>query len=225
MITATIDASVAGYIENESLFLRSSFNNTEPLPDAYFVEGSALRPGCTSTLMEDNHIRTLPVRSGLQVESHWQGCQGILRQDRWWRPPGEFFFQYIAAVQPAKGFNASFFDELLGEILYDLWLLPEEAVDEGIPVPPYETLRQADRLIRDMFTLLPMRFEVYATEEASVEVDAPNLRGSSVIVSCTNDGMALCTVNIKSKGTRADYTEITSLPNSFLQTALQELIN
>lgn len=225
MNAATIDSSIIGYSENENLFFRSSLSDTQPLPDSHFTEEPALSSVYTFIHVKDKHIATLPSVADLQVESLHRVRCGIARQARWWRPPSEFFFQYIAVKQPIESFNASFYSELLSAILSDLWSLPQEAIDEGIAVPPYETLSQADRLIRDMFALLPMRFEVYATDAPSVEIDAPNLRGSSVIVSCDNQGTALCTVNIKGKDPSAEYAPMVSLPNSFLKTALQELVN
>ena len=114
-------------------------------------------------------------------------------------------------------------DILLLDILNDLWSVPEEASAEGFPIPPERMLSSVAHLLRTMFDILPWRFEVYPNEDHEIEIDVPNLRGSSVVISCDSKGGALCTVNILGNHRNKWYDSIVSLPDNFLREALIEL--
>ena len=161
-----------------------------------------------------------------------QWVQGISRSERILGPSSVLFFQYLVEGQWTIDLDAEgregvrvVSEDLLKNILDDLWSLPEETRAEGIPVPPKKLLQSVERLIKAMFDILPRQFEVYATADAVVDIDVPNLRGSSVIVSCNKGGGALCTVHILGEYQSRGYENMNLLPDAFLTESLQELAN
>ena len=158
--------------------------------------------------------------------------QGVSRSERRLGSSSVLFFQYLIEGQWTIGLDAGDFESvraasepLLKSILDDLWSLPDEARQEGIPVPPKRLLKDVERLLKAMFHILPWQFEVYATADAEIDIDVPNLRGSSVIVSCDKGGGALCTIHIRGKYQSREYEKMNLLPDDFLTESLKELVN
>lgn len=115
------------------------------------------------------------------------------------------------------------FPTQLAEALHDLDEIFDEAKEEGYPTPGEATLNNAKRLLRDLYTISPRRFEVYPMPDGEVAIDAPNGRGSSVLLLCDSDGGALCLVNMKGKHRRARYSTTEALPDGFIREAIAEL--
>ena len=115
------------------------------------------------------------------------------------------------------------YDILLLDILNDVWLLVDEAPARDFPEPPEGLLQTAADLVRKMFTIYPKRFEVYHTEDNEIEIDIPNLRGSSVVVVCDTQGRASVDVNIRGDYRSRQYASAQLLPDYFLCQALMEL--
>ena len=129
-----------------------------------------------------------------------------------WELLGEFI------AHGAKDFPVQYADALR-----DLDDVVEEAEEEGFPVPKEIALDNAKRLLREMYTISPRRFEVYPMPDGEVAIDAPDGRGSSVLLLCDSDGGALCLVNMKGKHRRARYSTTEALPDGFIREAMAEL--
>ena len=114
-------------------------------------------------------------------------------------------------------------DKKLSDALSDLREAVAEAFDEGFPTPSETALNNADRLLRAMYKISPRRFEVYPTPDGEIAIDAPNGRGSSVILLCESEGGALCLANLKSGHRRSRYSSAEILPDGFLHEALADL--
>lgn len=118
----------------------------------------------------------------------------------------------------AKGFPAPLVDALS-----DLEKVIDEAEEEGFPIPQEAALHNAKRLLRAMYAISPRRFEVYPTPDGEIAIDAPDGRGSSVLLLCDSDGGALCLVNMKGRHRRARYSTAEALPDGFMREAMAEL--
>ena len=114
-------------------------------------------------------------------------------------------------------------DKKLSAALSDLRDAVTEASDEGFPKPSETALNNAYRLLRAMYKITPRRFEVYPTPDGEIAIDAPNGRGSSVILLCEPNGGALCLANLKSGHRSSRYSNAEILPDGFLREALVDL--
>ncbi len=111
----------------------------------------------------------------------------------------------------------------LCDVLRDLKGARDEALEEGFPVPSDAALRNARRLLCDMYWILPRRFEVYPTPDGEIAIDVPGGPGHSVLLLCGSDGGALCSVNMDGAHRRARYSDVRRLPDGFVRDALIEL--
>ena len=113
--------------------------------------------------------------------------------------------------------------EELTDALQDLYEATDEAREEGFPVPSDAAKTNAERLIKEMYDILPGRFEVYPTPYGEIAIDAPSGKGKSVVVFCNSEGGALCMVNMNGEHRRARYSNTNKLPDNFVRDALTEL--
>ena len=111
----------------------------------------------------------------------------------------------------------------LCDALRDLEGARDEAREEGFPVPSDTALRDARRLLRAMYRILPRRFEVYPMPDGEIAIDVPGGHGRSVILLCEPDGGALCLVNMDGRHRRARYADTHDLPDGFVCEALKDL--
>ena len=111
----------------------------------------------------------------------------------------------------------------LAEALSDLEEVVVEAEEEGFPMPQKISLENSKRLLMEMYAISPRRYEVYPMPDGEVAIDAPDGRGSSVLLLCDSDGGALCLVNMKGKHRRARYSTTETLPDGFIREAMAEL--
>ena len=111
----------------------------------------------------------------------------------------------------------------LADALADLRLAPDEAQEDGFPIPTQDLLASAEILLRKLYPVWPHRFEVYPMPDGEIVIDAPNRRGSSVLVMCEPTGSVLCLVNNEGNHRRKRYTSTVSLPDAFLSKALASL--
>jgi hypothetical protein len=106
---------------------------------------------------------------------------------------------------------------------WDLQHAMEDAQEEGFPIPSSKQMVIASYLLRQMHVERPQRFEVYPMPNGEIAIDAPNGRGSSLIVLCEPSGEVLCSVNIRGSHRQKRYLSAEGLPDSFLQNALSEV--
>ncbi len=111
----------------------------------------------------------------------------------------------------------------LRDALAELSAVRKDASDEGFPIPSDVAIENATRLLRAMYRIHRQRYEVYATPDGEVAIDAPGGYGRSVIVFCESGGGALCLVNMGDSHRRARYSHAGCLPDGFLRDALNEL--
>ena len=110
----------------------------------------------------------------------------------------------------------------LNDALRDLREARDETREEGFPQPSEFALKNAERLLREMYGISPRRFEVYPTPDGEIAIDAPDGQGRSVILLCDSEGGTLCLVNLNGHHRRARYSTET-LPDGFVHEALAEL--
>lgn len=111
----------------------------------------------------------------------------------------------------------------LAAALRDLEEALDEAAEEGFPATQEAAFDNARRLLRAMYAISPRRFEVYPTPDGEIAIDAPDGRGSSVLLLCDSDGGSLCLVNMKGRHRRARYSTAEALPDGFVSEAMAEL--
>jgi len=111
----------------------------------------------------------------------------------------------------------------LAAALRDLEEALDEAAEEDFPTPQEAAFDNARRLLRAMYAISPRRFEVYPTPDGEIAIDAPDGRGSSVLLLCDSDGGALCLVNMKGRHRRAWYSTAEALPDGFVREAMAEI--
>ena len=110
----------------------------------------------------------------------------------------------------------------LADALADLHDAREEAAEEEFTSPSDLALKNAERLLRAMYDILPCRYEVYPMPDGEIAIDAPMALGISVVAMCEPDGNALCFVHTDQDKERRRFP-IAELPNDFLRNALLEL--
>lgn len=111
----------------------------------------------------------------------------------------------------------------LHEALRDLDEVKDGALEEDFPVPSEVAVGSARRLLLEMYSISPRRFEVYPTPDGEIAIDAPSGFGHSVLLLCDSNGGALCMVNMEGAHRRARYSDAEKLPDGFVQEALEEL--
>lgn len=114
-------------------------------------------------------------------------------------------------------------DDGLSLALGDLRDSPTEAREEGFPIPSTAAMGSAERLVKAMYEISPWRFEVYPTPDGEIAIDAPDGRGSSVILLCDSDGGALCMAHLNGSHRSRRYSTTDVLPDDFLREALADL--
>ena len=115
-------------------------------------------------------------------------------------------------------------DRELRDALADLDGSPDEAEDEGFPIPTTTAVEHARRVVRFMHGLLSRRIEAYPTPDAEIAVVAPGGPSRSVMVLLDSHDGALVTVNLSGNHRRARYSQADDLPDAFLREALAALV-
>ena len=112
----------------------------------------------------------------------------------------------------------------LDAALSDLAQAADEAREDGFEPPPELAIRNADRLLRDMYAHRPCRFDVYPTQDREVAIYAPEDE-RSVLVLCGPEGGVRCSVNLNGRHCRAYYDPAFAgtIQAGFLQDALAAL--
>ena len=140
-----------------------------------------------------------------------------------WRPEFLALVLRSGQIQPAITSARLTANADLHAAMQDLDGAIEEAREEGYPQPSSLALKNAERLLRDLYRLRNCRLEVYPTPDGEVAIVAPGGHGQSLLVLCDSDGGALCSVNLNGEHRRARYTTVTALPDGFVREALDEL--
>ena len=115
-------------------------------------------------------------------------------------------------------------DRGLSDALADVDGSPDEAADEGFPIPTTTALEHARSVVRFMYGVLSRRIEAYPTPDAEIAVVAPGGPGRSVMVLLDSHDGALVTVNLSGNHRRARYSQADDLPDAFLREALADLV-
>ena len=113
--------------------------------------------------------------------------------------------------------------DTLTDALHDLHAAMDEARGEGFPIPSEMALENAKHLLREMYLILPRRFEVYPTPDGEIAIDAPGGHGRSVLLLCDSEGGALCLIKKNGNHRRARYSTTNTLPDRFVRDALTDL--
>ena len=110
----------------------------------------------------------------------------------------------------------------LKSVLGDLGNVIEEARIEQFPIPPQSLVDEAERLIRNMYSSYPSRFEVSADPDGAIAIDVRDGSGQWVLLLCEPDGDALVLTNLEI-GERQRYPLKNEKLDSFLRDALGQL--
>lgn len=111
---------------------------------------------------------------------------------------------------------------LLSAAAADLAEVEVEALEEGFPRPTRLSLETAERLLRDLYSLSPRRYEVYPMPDGEIALPG-GARERSVVLYCEPQGGVLCLVNIEGAHRRAAFDDAALLPDAFVREALEEL--
>lgn len=114
-------------------------------------------------------------------------------------------------------------DKDLSAALLDLYEVHEEAQEKGFTAPSDVAFKNAERLLKAMYAVLPWRYEVYPMSYGKIAIDAPNGQGASVMALCESDGGVMCLANLTSGHRGKRYRSAAELPNAFLREVLLEL--
>ena len=114
-------------------------------------------------------------------------------------------------------------DNRLSGALNDLRGAVEESSEEGFQTPSQAALSNAKRLLKEMYKVVPRRFEVYPTPDGEIAIDAPDGHGSSVLLLCDSRGGALCLVNLNGHHQHKSYAVNEVWLDRFLHEALRSL--
>ena len=133
------------------------------------------------------------------------------------------FAYFKAGAQTANLAVSPVFSGDLQDAMADLRTAPDEADEEGYPLPKEIALSNAKRILQRLYAFWPIRYEVHPTPDGEIAVVAPGGFGRSVMVLCDSQGGALCMVNLNGKHRRARYSSADGLPDGFLREALDEL--
>ena len=132
----------------------------------------------------------------------------------------------VIETQDALKASASLNGEVpanLSDALIDLSDVREEAREDGFTEPSDLALRNAERLLRAMYDILPWRYEVYPMSYGKVAIHTSNGQGASVMALCESDGGAMWVANLKS-GHRGNHCKSADdLPDAPLRDVLMEL--
>ena len=115
-------------------------------------------------------------------------------------------------------------DPVLAALLCDLDEIEEYAKEEGFPIPSTLARENADRLLREMFSILPWEFAIYPTQSGQIVIDVPNRKGSSVALVCGSEGGAIGVTNIPEFSPRSkvyEPSEVSILPDEFIRKSLE----
>lgn len=127
----------------------------------------------------------------------------------------------LGAVLPLRVSGSS--QEPLRAAQRDLENVMAVAHEEGFINPSEIALKNARKLLVDMYNISPRYYQVYPTEDGDISIDAPGGYNRSFVALCYRDGRVLCLVNINGDRKKRLYENIESLPDSFATNALERL--
>ena len=114
-------------------------------------------------------------------------------------------------------------EEDLADALRDIQEINDEADEEGMQPPSELAIANADRLIREIYGILPRQYLVELLPEGVIAITVPGGFRCSVMLLCESEGGILCSVNMNGKHQRKRYTHVDQLPDRFLSDALSKL--
>ena len=117
-------------------------------------------------------------------------------------------------------------DGLLEKSLEELRGVPEEAAEDGYPVPGEVAIKNAQKTLRRLHRHHPGRYTVCPTEEGDVAISVPVVgMGKAMTIECDSDGGLICFVNVDGHMRRMkDYDADTAWESSdFIVRALSDL--
>ena len=148
------------------------------------------------------------------------------------------WFEAHQSAEPFSGaFLATLFDleqidddarakdlpDLLANALRDLQEINDEADEEGMLPPSELAIANADRLIREIYNILPCQYLVELLPDGVIAITIPGEFRCSVMLLCESEGGALCSVNMNGKYRSKRYPQANQLQDIFLREALSEL--
>ena len=154
-----------------------------------------------------------------------------------WNEVGKHHVWHQRTDHPSGAFLATLFDleqidddarakdlpDLLANALRDLQEINDEADEEGMLPPSELAIANADRLIREIYDILPCQYLVELLPDGVIAITIPGGFRCSVMLLCESEGGALCSVNMNGENRRKRYPQANQLQDIFLREALSEL--
>ena len=133
----------------------------------------------------------------------------------------EFTKNILSRVRELHGWTPTQHD--LRDALQDLARLPQSALEDGDEAPFHTAMTNGRHLVRRMYRYLPRRYEVYLMSNGGVAIDSASVNGKRVVILCNSDGSVQRLVSPRSLHLSKSHPNALSVPDSFLQEALDEL--
>ena len=112
----------------------------------------------------------------------------------------------------------------LQDAIQELNELSEEAIEYDIQMPPSDVSESAERLLKSMYSVLPIRPVVELLSDSSIAIRMMGPIGNSVTTIVEANGETIVIVRLNGKtDRRAWYSESTSLIDGFIEDALNSL--
>ena len=110
----------------------------------------------------------------------------------------------------------------LSSALQDLRLVNTQAREEGYPEPSAVAISNAESLVRTMFEILPLRYDVYPSDDGEIVIDGGG-SGRRIFVYCYSDGDVLYIGWVDGERCRKRTSGSDYIATDFLKKALVQL--
>ena len=104
----------------------------------------------------------------------------------------------------------------------DLQRVKQDAAEEGWPAPSQVGIGKAEEILRAMYEISPLRYDIYPMDEGEVVIDGGNL-GHRIGVFCYPDGHVLYIGWVDGSRQRFRGERTDDIPHDFLRSALSQL--
>ena len=164
------------------------------------------------------------------VQSHWGESQELasgmitnLRVGDWSDQPHSGRVTGVSFIQVAQTNAGPATGPELDAVLSDLACINAEAIEDGLPAPSGDAVKNAKRLLPELYKVRPGRYHVSATDRQGVAIEAPGRAGGAVVVECAPLDRVYCFVTVDGNRRRAKYYQLDGLPDEFITRALYDL--
>jgi hypothetical protein len=109
------------------------------------------------------------------------------------------------------------------QLINGIRLIDLVAAEEGYEAPSEVARRNAERLLRGLYSRYPRHYDVYPTADRQVAIDVAGGVGRGVLFLLESDGGGACFVTIDGRNRRSRYEDASLLPDQFSIEAMRDL--